>query len=303
MQSIVKDSQLESLRKLSHYFEKGGPNETDYESLYELLSDINKQKKNGSITIEDLEDFKSKWKIFLDERSMIGHVRMKPYGYAGDFHIIDRFLTCKPEVPEYEKWDIFSFRCSAGATLRNRKDYFKSLIKEKKRTNKKLKVLNLISGPGRDMKELFEECNCNNISITCVDIDCCAIDYAQNLIGESNPNVSFIHKNIFRFNTTEQYDVVWSAGMFDYFPDKTFIRVLKKFQNWIKPNGEIIIGNFNENCNPSRDYMELFGDWNLLHRTHEQLSKLAYEAGFSKEQICVKTEAENINLFLHLTWQ
>ena len=111
---------------------------------------------------------------------------------------------------------------------------------------------------------------------------------------------TFIKKNIFRFNTEDKFDIIWSAGLFDYFDDKAFIMLLKKFRNWLKDDGEIIIGNFNENHNPSRAYMELFGEWHLNHRTDEQLYHLAKQAGYENQKISVGREPENVNLFLHL---
>ena len=65
-------------------------------------------------------------------------------------------------------------------------------------------------------------------------------------------------------------------------------------------NGEIIIGNFNQANNPSRNYMEIIGEWYLNHRTDEELMSLAIKAGFNKENIRVGSENENVNLFLHL---
>jgi extracellular factor (EF) 3-hydroxypalmitic acid methyl ester biosynthesis protein len=91
-----------------------------------------------------------------------------------------------------------------------------------------------------------------------------------------------------------------SFGLLDYFNDKAFILTLKKMKNWLKLNGEIIIGNFNENHNPSRDYMELFGEWFLNHRTEIKLKELAEKAGFKSENVRIGKEKENINLFLHI---
>jgi hypothetical protein len=71
-------------------------------------------------------------------------------------------------------------------------------------------------------------------------------------------------------------------------------------KNWVTKNGEIIIGNFNQNNNPSRGYMELFGEWYLHHRTENELIFLAKEAGFSEIQIHIGKEEEDVNLFLHL---
>lgn len=127
-----------------------------------------------------------------------------------------------------------------------------------------------------------------------------AIEYAKTLTEQFLDKINFINKNIFRFQTDQKFDMIWSAGLFDYFNDKAFVSLLRRFKEWIKPCGEIIIGNFNEDHNPSRDYMEIFGEWYLNHRTESQLAELAIEAGYSEKNISIGREPENVNLFLHI---
>jgi hypothetical protein len=59
------------------------------------------------------------------------------------------------------------------------------------------------------------------------------------------------------------------------------------------------VGNFSD-FNPSRDYMELLGDWVLQHRTRDRLRELALEAGAAEDAIDVQWEPEGVNLFLHV---
>lgn len=63
-------------------------------------------------------------------------------------------------------------------------------------------------------------------------------------------------------------------------------------------SGEIVVGNFNEDYNPSRNYMEIVGEWFLHHRNETQLKALAEYAGFTNVKI--GKEDKQINLFLHL---
>jgi extracellular factor (EF) 3-hydroxypalmitic acid methyl ester biosynthesis protein len=57
---------------------------------------------------------------------------------------------------------------------------------------------------------------------------------------------------------------------------------------------------FNEDFNPCRDFMELFGSWYLNHRNGKDLRSLVRQAGFDIDLIYVGKEEENINLFLHI---
>jgi cyclopropane fatty-acyl-phospholipid synthase-like methyltransferase len=126
-----------------------------------------------------------------------------------------------------------------------------------------------------------------------------AIKHAKALNRNHLNKIEFVHKNIFKHQEEAKFDLIWSAGLFDYFDDKAFVMILKKMKGWLNPTGEIIIGNFNESHNPSRNYMEILGDWHLHHRTTSQLTELAKEAGFTTNSLRIGEEKENVNLFLH----
>jgi len=159
----------------------------------------------------------------------------------------------------------------------------------------------VVSGPGRELYELYMNLPAEkNVNTTCVEVDDYAIAYSKGLNTDYLENIDFVHSNIFRFENSEKFDVIWSAGLFDYMNDKAFLLLLERFKNWLLSGGEIIVGNFNEDHNPSRDYMEIMGDWHLIHRTENQLKDLAKRAGFRNDQISVGREESNVNLFLHI---
>lgn len=271
---------------------KNGPDKSDYSFINEIC-------QNHPETLKSID--KTKLDFLQNTESIMGHMLQKPHGYAGDYEIIDRIYTHK-ESEKYKKWDKYSLSNSAAVAVRNRKDYFKSIIQSKIKGQEKLTVLNIASGPARDVFEIFEETSSTDsqIEFTCLDMDSNAIDYAKEINIRHLDKVNFINKNIFRFNTETKYDLVWSAGLFDYFNDKAFVATLKKMKEWINQSGEIIIGNFNAEHNPSRNYMEIIGDWHLQHRSETELTELAIKAGFSEKTITVGCEEENVNLFLHL---
>ncbi|EAY29722.1 class I SAM-dependent methyltransferase [Microscilla marina] len=290
---------METVRQLKKIIEKNGPDRSDYGMLDSLLHNLTDQ---DFVAIQQSDLLKNA-DLLKDDKSIMGHIFTKPYGYAGDFHIIDRIYT-RNLNNNYVKWDQYSLENSAAQAVRNRKSYFQKLMHKKVKnwtSDKSIELLNVASGPARDLKELYDQLyNKSIINTTCVEMDAKAIVYAQNLNKAHLNHINFIQKNIFRYNDTTKYDVIWSAGLFDYFNDKCFVKVLNKMKTWLTHQGEIIIGNFNQDHNPSRKYMELFGDWFLVHRTKEEMIQLAEKAGFDRKNITVKSEAENVNLFLHI---
>ena len=282
---------------IHRFIRNNGPVEEDYKTLNDLINLVGERIKDNTIDLEDLTALKQNCDFLHTTQSIMGHILQKPFGYAGDFSIIDRIYT-HDNSAEYPKWDDYSLSSSAAQAVRNRKKYFKDSVSRKLQAG--FRLLNVASGPARDLYELYQENRGLDLLTTCVEMDKQAIEHAKGLNSAYLDKIEFINKNIFRFDTEDQFDLIWSAGLFDYFDDKAFVLLIKRFANWLKPGGEIIIGNFNENNNPNRVYMELFGDWRLNHRTEEQLIHLAMLAGFKSEDILIGHEPENVNLFLHM---
>ena len=224
---------------------------------------------------------------------------IKPYGYSGDFEIIDKIYTMHmAEHEPYKSWDKLFHTSKAAIAVRNRKEYFKQILRKLYKLDRDIMVLNLASGPCRDIAEHYQEFPDSKIWFECIDMDPNAILYAERLLGENVSRVNFIQKNVFRVTPEKKYDLVWSAGLFDYFDDKAFVKVLKRFIDF-DPTTKIIVGNFCD-TNPSRAYMELMGDWYLHHRSRKNLFELTDQIGVSRENVTIDSEPEEVNLFLHI---
>jgi extracellular factor (EF) 3-hydroxypalmitic acid methyl ester biosynthesis protein len=290
------------LKQLDYIKQKGSFDAQYYPAIDDMITTISSLKKQGEIGDNEIAAIRKFFGQDFLENTLHGMALLKKYGYAGDFLMIDKIYTGNaPEHPFHQSWDKYFQEHAAPKAVRNRKTYFKSLIHKKLQTGDPVNLLNVASGPARDLLELYNEIeNKNIITTTCVEMDTHAITYAQTLIKEYAAQIKFINKNIFKFDTEEKFTVIWSAGLFDYFDDKAFVYILKKFSNWVTPGGEIVVGNFNHKHNPTREYMELFGDWYLHHRTAGQLIDLALEAGFNTNQLSVDNEQEKVNLFLHI---
>ena len=274
---------------------KNGPEPEEYDDFrkwHDGLSELN-------FLNHEIDSFRNNFEdALLSSKTLQGFVNVKPHGYHGDFEIIDKIYTNHiSKSKEYEKWDKFYQACKAPEAVRNRKTYFKNLLKSK--SDKPLNVLNLASGPCRDILEFFEENPNTDVCFDCIELDKNAIEYASGLLGKHLNKVNFINKNVFRFETEDTYDLVWSAGLFDYFDDKTFVRILSRFLKNIKTNGELVIGNFHPR-NPTRAYME-FGEWFLNHRTETELVDLAMAAGVADySRVRIEQEPLGVNLFMRI---
>jgi len=272
---------------------ENGPAESDYPELVKFFSDVASQRKSNTVGDKEIHRMRKWFNGAMEtEDTMQGHVCLKPYGYDGDFKIIQKIYESKvSNNPIYQKWDLFFHKGDAPKAVRNRKKYFLNKLKE---LDDNSSVLNLACGPCTDLLE-FQSSTDKTLKFDCVDLDKNAIEYAKNKLSPDG-NISFTQANIYKYQPSKKYDLIWSAGLFDYFNDKAFVNVLSRMSDYLKPNGKVIIGNFNEGIN-SQDYME-FGNWFLNYRSESKLNQLA--SVIDCRNVTIEREELNVNLFLNL---
>jgi extracellular factor (EF) 3-hydroxypalmitic acid methyl ester biosynthesis protein len=298
-QSITKKEIFNKLDELKDIGEFG----KEYHSeIDQIVLAIGEMKRSGEFTQDDITEINNYYGQEFLKDTLQGMSLIKKFGYAGDFLMIDKIYAGISSDHKFHKsWDKYYLNHAAPKAVQNRKEYFKKVIREKLAADKEVKLLNVASGPARDLSELYKGLKPDEtLKTTCIDMDKHAVEYAKEVTSEFESDIEYVNRNIFRFKTDEKYDAIWSAGLFDYFDDKGFVMVLKRFKEWCSEDGEIIIGNFNSEHNPTRDYMEIFGEWFLHHRTEKELIDLGVTAGFEKNQMIVDRETENVNLFLHI---
>lgn len=286
---------------IKNIVENNGPDPYEYDILNNFFF------KNGEIVRKGIYNRKELnpelWELLGDavsEETMQGRVIIKPYGYAGDFEIIDHIYTnwVTPNQ-KLKKWDYYFHSHAAVKAVRNRKKYFIDLIKKfENKSGQSNIVLCVGSGPGRDIFEYFSSNSSKGLTFDCVDMDINAIQYSEKLCVEYAHSINFYSNNIFRFRTDKYYNLIWSAGLFDYLDDRHFVYLLTHLYKMLAKGGKLIIGNFST-FNPSRDYMEA-GDWYLFHRSEQDLISLALKSSIEKKNIKIEAEEERINLFMHI---
>ena len=291
----------ESHNIISNIAKKGGPDQIDYPILNTIFQQFTAEAQQNLFSEKHLQSIRKAFGEALSPETIQGWAYHKPLGYAGDYQIIERIYNYyTASSPELSKWDHFFHAQKAPQAVRNRISFFLDrLWKTKSDQAGPCDILNLASGPGRDMYEAMRALGPAGLSIDCVEQDHRAIDHAKDLCRDFLSCMKFIHKNVFRFMTDKKYQLIWSAGLFDYFNDNVFRRIISRLIPLLTPQGKIVIGNF-ANSNPNKGYMDLC-HWNLFHRSKEHLRQLAQECGFLGTQIEIEQEPEGINLFLVMT--
>ena len=283
----------------------GGPDDTSTVAFTAWIAELSDMVAAGRVERSEWSDA---WKLFnlrLLPQAMSTKAFLKSHGYAGDFEIIDAIYTQhKAADLKQQRWDDYFHAQAAPRAVRNRKGYFQRMATNAAVAATRLgdcapRILNVASGLGRDMMEWLTDNPNTPVRFECVELDANAIAYASELCAKHLERIQFHRANALRFHPKDNYHLVWSSGLFDYLGDSLFVRLLRRLLSHTLPCGEVVIGNFGS-YNPSRAYMELLGDWNLIHRGPEHLRELALEAGAAEHDITIGREPACVNLFLHV---
>ena len=261
------------------------------------------------------EDKVYKLKLFFIEKLRLAFVRgnyaewslSKPLGYSGDFKIIDDIYLNNPTTKGYERLFDNYFQMSAiSVAVRNRKEdckrFLAGFIFENKK--RKLRIMDLASGPCRDLKELlsFDKVFFEKTIFDCYDNDKRAIKYGQELLS-GYKNINFFQENAVRLGlkkditsiVNKKYDCIFSTGLFDYFNEKFSTRLVDNLKQILMPGGKIFIASVRDKySNPSARHMEWISDWNLVYRDEEEFTRIFTGAGFSEEVINIRYEQQGI---------
>lgn len=292
-----RDADIDYIRRL---VAQGGPREEDDGEFNAWMARAHAFAVAGQLLEQDKTKLLEAFGAAMSPLTMQGFAVNKPHGYAGDFEIIDRIYQHHISAdPALANWDRFFHRQAAPKAVRNRKTYFHRLLDHHDSAGVP-RVLKIGVGPGRSMFEWLSTNPLSKATFDCVEIDPNAVRYATELNQPFLDRIQFFRKNCLKFEPTQQYELIWAAGIFDYFDDATFLQMMQRLLAAVTPGGELVVGNF-ASTNPCRPYME-FGDaWFLNHRSADQLVTLAMQCGVERERIAIGCEELGVNLFLHIT--
>lgn len=238
----------------------------------------------------------------------------KPFGYAGDYKIIDDIYLNDPKTTGFDRlFDNYYQMSAISVGVRNRKEDFKKIISNfvKEKHTKSIRIMNLACGSCRDMQELLSHnmLTNKNVIFDCYDNDERALEYAKALL-KLYSNVNFIQENVIRLAATKRialkvrkiYDAIYATGLFDYLSDRIATKLIENLKLLLRAGGILIISNVRDRYNnPSVHYMEWAGDWHLVYRDDEEFKKLFIEAGFKNNELRIQYEQQGIMQYIIAT--
>jgi len=236
----------------------------------------------------------------------------KPYGYPGDFKIIDEIYKNNPSSDGFDRlYDNYYQSSSISIAVRNRKEDFKRIILTIAEAvqNQPIKIMDLACGPCRELKELMAMVSFSSkrVQIDCLDQDQRALDYAKSLLLGYTSIVTFVRENVLRIalmknielNIQDRYDLIYSTGLFDYLDQRAAVRLVANLKKILKAKGMLVISDVRDKYqNPSVHFMEWVGDWNLVYRSDDEFIRIFFDSGFKEKDLQTSSEQQGIMQYM-----
>lgn len=233
--------------------------------------------------VEDAEKISREHEIFsLVQQDPYSHRAFhKPRGYAGDAVMLDYVYAGSPVSETSEIGHVVfkgTTRGPMGLSVVFRRNLLSAYINQIVSTKSGFRILSVASGHCREIEGSLlgvpEVASSGEFVAFDQDSDSCELvkeHYAKYPIKVVCSSVrKLLAGPSDAFGT---YDLVYSAGLFDYLADPIAAKLVDSLSAMLRPGGKLLVGNFAPSSF-GRGYMELLLDWKLIYRGAEDLVKL-----------------------------
>ncbi len=240
----------------------------------------------------------------------------KPLGYAGDYEMVNMMLRESAATGTNTYARIFHDITSGVAACeahRNRITILERLLgEEAERVTEEQRiftVLTIACGPAVEIQRFIRNNDlANESALHLMDFNDETLEYVKGRVKSAmddsgrKPTVKFIQKSVddllknIHFEEEgflPSYDMIYCAGLFDYFPDNVCRNLLQLYHNWVRPGGLLVATNVHSN-NPERYLMEHLLEWFLVYRDEEHLLSLGPKGADSE----IYADETGVNVFL-----
>ncbi|MFZ4877574.1 class I SAM-dependent methyltransferase [Janthinobacterium sp. Mn2066] len=244
----------------------------------------------------------------------------KPLGYAGDYQMVNQLLDDPRQGPStyFQIVNAAFLQAAVAIAHRNRIDILTDFLVHKaalaRAAGRVYKVLNVGCGPAIEVQRFLENCpDAHWLSFELVDFSAETLEWTRarlTAILERTGRaveIRYVHDSVHnllkrrRGNAaaleSDNCDVVYCAGLFDYLSDKVCMRLLQHFAGRVGAGGRLLVTNVHAS-NPGKFGMEHLLEWHLIYRNEESLSALL-PAQATAHHIYV--DATGVNVFAEVS--
>ncbi len=280
------------------------------DTVYSMIDECRNFEETSGIDENEITNIKKFFRnsiaSWYDKSIMTSRSLKKPKGYPGDFETIEGVYNMKPLSEGIGLYlDIFYLNTQLAHAIINRKNYSRDKICKYIFGCDSFKALNVASGSCREWFEIAINRACNGIHLTLLDFDEDSLDYSIHRLNKTNSGILAypLKKNVLKFaiesktpNITEDYDFVYSIGLYDYIPDKVLRKLIQKQFSLLKGGGKMLIA-FKDCTKYDKTMYDWLADWHFIPRTKEQVDTFLNEMGFKPQQINTEWEESGTIFF------
>ncbi len=233
----------------------------------------------------------------------------KPRGYAGDYLSIYNIYmnVAKGSGRLGPVMDRMFLDMPPSRAVRNRRGIFACEIVQSVNTvsERAVKVMCMASGPATEVFDAFAALpDRSRLRVTLLDIDLQALAFVDDRRNREKlaAQITLVNENLIALflgrgkTRVEPQHLIYSIGLIDYLNDKLVHKLLQYAYDNLVPGGRVILGNFHPR-NPAKEFMDYVLEWNLIHRTEEDMNRLFLNSPFGRPCTKIQFEEEEVNLF------
>ncbi|HJO93204.1 MAG TPA: SDR family NAD(P)-dependent oxidoreductase [Victivallales bacterium] len=290
-------------------------------------------EKNHVLFLKEIEDFMSgllnlehkigddeKYQIrqdlvgffmeFMDGSDVFRFALEKPFGYAGDFLMLDKLVQedCESTGLAYH-FDRSQLEYPASQACRNRIDWVGSELVElaKTKPDKRLKILSIGVGGAPIERFIVNHLPDVKLELDAVDIEPACLEFVKDVLEHEN-NIVNVHRiDLRRPDAPERLkklavnvDVCNFIGIAEALRDEEVIGILSELNRTLPKGTPLYMESFLPD-HPSRPYMEWFMDFHLGYRSKEAIVDLVSQSGVPHENMKPSIDESNSLFFLKIT--
>lgn len=239
----------------------------------------------------------------------------KPKGYPGDYLVMDHIYAGCPRGDTPYGQVVHTLGIQTGQFIEKRKEFVRQAIIEMEAqciNPGGMLIASLGCGPAKEVAEFSQShvAGARPLTFILVDQDSDALRHAGKSIAESlgkrqdgphidiqlrHQSVMHLMREIEPSELVKHPDMIYSAGLFDYFGDRTCRVLSKRLYDALRPGGLLLLGNMKANTNMVWP-LELIADWPLTYRTAENV--LSWTDGLNGAEISLRTDATGYDYLL-----
>lgn len=201
----------------------------------------------------------------------------KPRGYAGDAVMLDYvYAGVAPEHTRHTGQGIFqcTTRGPMGLSVLYRRSLLSAYINDVVARNQEARILSVASGHCRELVGTLALGNDFRGEVVAFDQDpesCAEVSsaYPKGVKAIVGGVKGLIGGQI----DMGRFDLIYSAGLYDYLPPAPAAMLTNTLKGMLKPKGRLLIGNFGRGSD-GRGYLDWVMDWHLLYRDEAELLSL-----------------------------